>query len=184
MRPWAAGRPAAAVEGFRSVCAGRRRTRGAASENLIRSARLAGRVTRRAFSVSIFAIHDGEVLLVRHKRLALWLPVGGEVEANETPLEAARRELHEETGLDGDFHVPNRIAVPGAPPGLLGYEEHPAGSKGLHLNFMFAARVPHRRIASDESYDAHAWFREAPTESPENVRVGLRLALEAAAGRA
>ena len=35
---------------------------------------------------------------MRHKRLDLWLPVGGEVEPGETPLEAARRELREETG--------------------------------------------------------------------------------------
>lgn len=133
---------------------------------------------RRAFSVSVFAVHDGAVLLVRHKRLGLWLPVGGEVEPNETPLEAARRELHEETGLHGDFTLPSPLPIPGAPPGLLGYEEHAAGSKGLHLNFVFAARVPTRDVRSDGSFTAHAWLDRAPDESPENVRVGVRLALQ------
>ena len=47
---------------------------------------------RRAFSVAVFCRNGGEVLLVHHKRLDLWLPVGGEVEAGETPLEAARRD--------------------------------------------------------------------------------------------
>ena len=61
---------------------------------------------RRAFSVAVFCRHGGEILLVRHKRLDLWLPVGGEIEAGETPLEAARRELREETGLEADSWEP------------------------------------------------------------------------------
>ena len=98
---------------------------------------------RRAFSVAVFCRNGGEILLVRHKRLDLWLPVGGEVEPGETPLEAARRELREETGLDGRLPDPG-LGVDGTPPGLIGYEEHPAGSKGLHMNFAFVADVATR----------------------------------------
>src|SRR6266571_6985866 len=75
--------------------------------------------TRRAFSVSIFCRHEGAILLIRHKRLGQWLPVGGEIEQGETPLEAARRELLEETGLGGRF--PEGLGVDGTPPGFLGY---------------------------------------------------------------
>ena len=32
---------------------------------------------RRAFSVSVFARHEGRLLLIKHKRLGTWLPVGG-----------------------------------------------------------------------------------------------------------
>ena len=131
---------------------------------------------RRAFSVAIFCRNGGEILLIRHKRLGTWLPVGGEIEPGETPLEAARRELREETGLEGTF--PSGLGVDGTPPGLIGYEEHPAGDKGLHMNFAFVAEVASRTLrACDEYTDARWVDARFDLESPPNVRELVRLAL-------
>ena len=137
---------------------------------------------RRAFSVSIFCRHGGAVLLVRHRRLGAWLPVGGEVEPGETPLEAARRELREETGLAGLF--PAGLGVEGTPPGLVGYEEHAAGTKGLHMNFAFVADVGSRDLAACEEWDEARWVRREDLDTlpcPANVRQLAALALEAPA---
>lgn len=137
---------------------------------------------RRAFSVAIFARQGGEVLLVRHRRLGVWLPVGGEIEPGETPLEAAVRELREETGLTGAF--PAGLGVEGTPPGLIGYEEHQAGSKGLHLNFAFVADVPRRELAPCAEWSEARWVTGAEgLECPENVRQLLALALAAPGSR-
>jgi 8-oxo-dGTP diphosphatase len=131
---------------------------------------------RRTFSVAIFCRNDGEILLIRHKRLGTWLPVGGELEPGETPLEAARRELREETGLEGVF--PPGLGVDGTPPGLIGYEEHPAGSKGLHLNFAFVADVPSRALAACDEYTDARWVdARVDLECPTNVRQLVQLAL-------
>ena len=142
--------------------------------------------TRRAFSVAVFCRNGGEILLVRHKRLDLWLPVGGEIEPGETPLEAARRELREETGLDGVFPAvypagpSGGFGVDGTPPGLIGYEEHPAGSKGLHMNFAFVADVATRDLTACDEYTAVRWVGDpVPVECPLNVRQLVRLALAA-----
>ena len=91
---------------------------------------------RRAFSVAVYARRADRVLVIEHRRLRTWLPIGGELESGEMPLEAARRELREETGLEGRFG-PLVAALDGVPDGLIGYEEHEAGSKGLHMNFVF-----------------------------------------------
>jgi len=50
-----------------------------------------------------YIVHEGKILLIHHRKLNKWLPVGGHIEKNETPCEALRREIREEVGLEIDF---------------------------------------------------------------------------------
>ena len=52
------------------------------------------------FTVAIFVVHDGKVLLIHHRKLDKWLPLGGHIELDEDPEQAAVREAKEESGLD------------------------------------------------------------------------------------
>ena len=52
------------------------------------------------FTVAIFVVHDGKVLLIHHRRLDKWLPLGGHIELDEDPEIAALREAKEESGLE------------------------------------------------------------------------------------
>jgi 8-oxo-dGTP pyrophosphatase MutT (NUDIX family) len=141
---------------------------------------------RKTFSVAIFARRAtgpdaGRVLLIKHKRLKTWLPVGGELEAGETPSDAAVRELFEETGLRGT-PVAIADAVVGTPAGLLAYEEHSAGSKGLHMNFCFLMDVDDSAIVGCDEYDEFRFVGAEDVvglDAPENVR---QLVLRAVAG--
>ena len=137
---------------------------------------------RRAFSVAVYARRGDRVLVIEHRRLQTWLPIGGELEAGETPLEAAARELREETGLAGTFR-PLVAAHDGVPPGLIGYEEHQAGSKGLHMNFVFVCEVPAQaEVVPNDEFGNFRWVNRAELEhleSPVNVRQFGFVALDA-----
>ncbi len=56
----------------------------------------------RIASVLVYARQDDRVLLIHRNKapnLGLWIAPGGKVELNESPMDAARREMLEETGL-------------------------------------------------------------------------------------
>lgn len=48
--------------------------------------------------VVVLSYYNGKILLSRHKERSTWETQGGHIEENETPLEAAKRELFEESG--------------------------------------------------------------------------------------
>lgn len=51
------------------------------------------------YTVSAYLIHNDSVLLIHHKALQLWLPLGGHIEPTEDPEEALFREIEEESGI-------------------------------------------------------------------------------------
>lgn len=51
------------------------------------------------FVVVAYIVCKNRVLLILHKKLNLWLPVGGHIELKEDPEQAVLREIEEECGL-------------------------------------------------------------------------------------
>ena len=52
------------------------------------------------FTVAIFVVQEHKVLLVHHRKLDKWLPLGGHIELDEDPEQAALREAQEESGYE------------------------------------------------------------------------------------
>jgi 8-oxo-dGTP pyrophosphatase MutT (NUDIX family) len=55
-----------------------------------------------------FLVHQNRILLVKHKKLGIWLAPGGHLENDEQPHQTAEREVFEETNI----HVEAVSAVP------------------------------------------------------------------------
>ena len=54
----------------------------------------------RHFTATGFVVHRGSVALHWHPKVKAWLPPGGHIEPNEDPVQAVKREVLEETGLE------------------------------------------------------------------------------------
>ena len=52
------------------------------------------------FTVAIFVVHGRKILLIHHRKLDKWLPLGGHIELDEDPEQAALREAREECGFE------------------------------------------------------------------------------------
>lgn len=73
------------------------------------------------------------VVLLRHKRLGLWLQPGGHIDPGEQPWEAALREAAEETGLA--VRWPG-LGADGVPP-LVHVDVHDGGRGHTHLDLRY-----------------------------------------------
>ena len=71
------------------------------------------------------------VVLLKHKRLGLWLQPGGHIDAGETPWDGALREAREETGLDVAF------AGTAGVPELVHVDVHAGGRGHTHLDLRY-----------------------------------------------
>jgi len=52
------------------------------------------------FTASVYIVNGDSVFLHLHQKTGRWLPVGGHIELDEDPNQAALREAKEESGLD------------------------------------------------------------------------------------
>lgn len=54
---------------------------------------------KRCLTASGWLLHNGKILMIKHKMLGIWLSPGGHVDPHELPHHAAEREFLEETGI-------------------------------------------------------------------------------------
>ena len=122
------------------------------------------------FTVSVYIVRDSVVLLHKHKVLGIWLPVGGHIELDEDPNQAALREAKEESGLevelvgdsipyDSPYMARDLIA-----PRFLNRHFYDLTHTHEHVDLAFFARPKSSAEARHEIGGAIRWFTKEDLE--------------------
>ncbi len=114
------------------------------------------------FTVAIFVVRERKVLLILHRKLKKWLPLGGHIELDEDPEIAALREAKEESGLEVEL-VGDR--PPTTEPGTRALiaprflDIHRISDTHEHIGMIYWARPKSGEVArAEEEHDDIGWF--------------------------
>src|ERR1700689_3987133 len=101
------------------------------------------------FTVEVFIVYKDKVLLRKHDKYKIWLSVGGHIELDEDPNQAAYREVEEEVGLQIELWDPRSVDDSDEyfkeiiPPTILGLHGsiHPTNHDHKHITMVYFARA-------------------------------------------
>jgi 8-oxo-dGTP diphosphatase len=136
-----------------------------------------------------FLIHQAKIILVKHRKLQLWLAPGGHSLENEMPHQTAERECFEETG--------NRVEALSAYPNLKGsvsqYLPLPfavnlhwinQGNCRQHVAYLYLVRLLDFGISQQRNVsesDALGWFSKNQIDSLDttgDIKAEIKLAFK------
>lgn len=141
------------------------------------------------FTVEVFVVYNNKVLLRKHDKYKMWLSVGGHIELDEDPNQAAVREVKEEVGLDitifdkdtPSFKLENYKEL--IPPKFL--NRHRINPTHEHVTLIYFAKSSSDKIkqSEDEQSEECKWFTKEELDSPlyninNNVKFYAKKALE------
>jgi ADP-ribose pyrophosphatase YjhB (NUDIX family) len=144
----------------------------------------------RHFTATGFIVHEKRTLLLWHKRLQMWVPPGGHIEADEDPASAVLREIREETGLAAevvplarafDFPYPGQIQPPYT---ILLEDSAEPGEPHQHIDFIYFCRLAdgatpeHRGDAGARWVGGDALAANEPLPLAADVRALALVAIE------
>ena len=138
------------------------------------------------FSVEVFIVYAGKVLLRLHDKYKIWLSVGGHVELDEDPNQAAVREVKEEVGLDITLWDGNRqLAINTSdfteliPP--VSMNRHPINDTHTHVSMIYFGRANSDIVVPEKEGDTWQWLTKEELDAMdlrEDIRHYAKHALE------
>lgn len=139
------------------------------------------------FCADVFIVYKNKVLLRKHDKYKIWLSVGGHIELDEDPTQAAVREVKEEVGLDvklDDSLLPihkGDETIELIPPYYL--NKHQVDSTHDHITFVYfaASDTGQLQLSETEKSDEARWFTKEELDTiplRENIKFYALKALE------
>ncbi|MBI2663033.1 NUDIX domain-containing protein [Candidatus Woesearchaeota archaeon] len=141
------------------------------------------------FTVEVFIVYNNKVLLRKHDKYKIWLSIGGHIELEDDPNEAAIREVKEEVGLDIELYSPIDIPNPSdknykelIPPFYL--NRHRINDNHEHVTLVYFAKSnsDKLKLSDKEITEDCKWFSKEELDNEElkdNVRFYANEALKA-----
>jgi len=118
------------------------------------------------FTAEVLVVNKNRVLLRLHDKYKKWLSVGGHVELDEDPVEAAVREVKEEVGLSDIKLWDGHIAYAPARGSVVGYKElippvfmnrHNISDTHEHVTLVYFASSEDDNVVEQESEKSPGW---------------------------
>jgi 8-oxo-dGTP pyrophosphatase MutT (NUDIX family) len=131
----------------------------------------------RHFTVTGFVVDSDRTLLHWHKKLHIWLPPGGHIDPDEDPVQAALREVREETGIACEivpttraFAFTNVAALP--PPISIIVADVDGDPPHQHIDMSYVVRpVPGAPRGEPDEDHGFIWVSEAELQRNEPLPV-------------
>ena len=148
---------------------------------------MTGETIERHHTATAYIVSDGRTLLLWHGKLKMWLPPGGHLEPNEDPVQAARREALEESGLEVEIIPPADLLVVDqpevvAPPAVILIEDIVRSDQPFHQHIdhvYFARAIQEVDFAASIPHGPAQWFTIAELAesfslpAPDGTLVGV-----------
>ncbi len=134
------------------------------------------------FTVEVFIVYKNTVLLRKHDKYKIWLSVGGHIELDEDPNQAAVREVKEEVGLD--VTLDNSLQT--YKKNYEGYDElippyfvnrHRINDIHEHVTFTYFAKANSDKIEQlieKEQSNECKWFTKMEIEQLSDIRESVK----------
>ncbi len=142
------------------------------------------------FTAEVFIVYNNKVLLRKHDKYEIWLSVGGHVELDDDPNQAAVREVSEEVGLDVELYHSKDYSLEEED----GYRElippvfmnrHRINETHEHVTFVYFAKANTDKLvlSETEKSDGCKWFTSEELDEEEygvkdHIKMYAKSALE------
>lgn len=121
------------------------------------------------FTSTAYIVYKNKVLLILHKQLNLWLPIGGHIEPKEDPEQAVLREIKEECGLKVKIlsskpklkKVDTKFLFT---PNFLDIHNISKNHKHICFNYFAKAKSDKVKLNKKEHLDIH-WFSKSDLDN-------------------
>jgi len=125
------------------------------------------------FTVEVFVVFNGKVLLRKHDKYGIWLSVGGHIEPDEDPNQSALREVKEEVGLTiklfdtreyrGDVTIQELITP-------ISLNRHRISNTHEHVSLIYFATATTDQIIPEKPTDEWRWCTKEDIDGMEDLQ--------------